>query len=49
MSEYTNQCKKLLDLIYDCYEKEDFDAIKRLLNINGFGSVEELEDIVEGE
>ena len=46
---YLNKCKKLLDLIYDCYEKEDFDTIKRLLDIYGFKSVEELEDIAKDE
>ena len=44
---YLNKCKKLLDLIYDCYEKEDFDTIRRLLDIYGFDSVEELEDIAK--
>ena len=47
--KYLNKCKKLLDLIYDCYEKEDFDTIKRLLDIYGFNSVEELEDIAKDE
>ena len=49
MSKYINKYKKLLDLIYDCYEKEDFDTIRRLLDIYGFDSVEELEDMVKGE
>ena len=44
-----NKCKKLLDLIYDYYEKEDFDRIMVLLDLYGFDSVEELEDIVKGE
>lgn len=47
--KYLNKYKKLLDLIYDCYEKEDFDTIKRLLDIYGFDSVEELEDIAKHE
>ena len=45
--EYINKCKKLLDLIYDYYEKEDFDKIRSLLSINGFDTLEELEDTVE--
>lgn len=49
MSEYINKCKKLLDLIYDYIAEEDFDKVRSLLNINGFKSVEELEDSVEGE
>ena len=44
-----HKCEKLLDLIYDCYEKEDFGKIMVLLDIYGFDSVEELEDIVKGE
>lgn len=47
MSEYINNCKKLLDLIYDYYEEEDFDTVRSLLSLNGFESVEELEDIIE--
>ena len=43
------KCEKLLDLIYDCYEKEDFGKIMVLLDIYGFDSVEELEDVVKGE
>ena len=46
---YLNKCKKLLDLIYECYKKEDFDTVKRLLDIFGFGSLEELEDIAKDE
>lgn len=49
MSEYINKCKKLLDLIYDCIAEEDFDKVRSLLSINGFKSVEELEDIAKGE
>ena len=49
MSEYINRCKKLLDLIYDYYEEEDFDKVRSLLSIHGFDSIEELEDIVENE
>ena len=49
MSKYINKCKKLLDLIYECIAEEDFDKVRSLLNINEFDSVEELEDIVEGE
>ena len=49
MSEYTNECKKLLDLIYDYIAEEDFDKVRSLLSINGFNTLEELEDIVEGE
>ena len=45
--EYLNNCKKLLDLIYDYYEEEDFDEVKNLLSLNGFDSIEELEDIIE--
>ena len=45
--EYLNKCKKILDLIYDCIEKEDFDKIRSLLSIYGFESVEELESFVE--
>lgn len=44
---YVNRCKKLLDLIYDYYEEEDFDKVRNLLSIHGFDSIEELEDIVE--
>ena len=44
---YINRCKKLLDLIYDYYEKEDFDKVRSLLSIHGFDTLEELEDIVE--
>ena len=47
MVEYINNYKKLLDLIYDYYEEEDFDTVRSLLSIYGFDSVEELEDIVE--
>ena len=46
---YINRCKKLLDLIYDYYEKEDFDKVRSLLSINGFDSIEELKNIIEGE
>ena len=49
MSEYINRCKKLLDLIYDCIAEEEFDKVISLLSIYGFDSVEELEDIIEGE
>ena len=49
MSEYINKCKKLLDLIYDCITEEDFDTVRSLLSIHGFDSIEELEDIIEGE
>ena len=44
---YLNTCKKLLDLIYDYYEEEDFDKVRSLLSIHGFDTLEELEDIVE--
>ena len=47
MSEYINNCKKLLDLICDCITEEDFDTVRNLLSLNGFDSVEELEDIIE--
>ena len=47
MSKYIDKCKKLLDLIYDYYEEEDFHTVRSLLSIYGFDSVEELEDIVE--
>ena len=47
MGEYINDCKKLLDLIYDYYEEEDFDTVRSLLSINGFDSIEELEDFVK--
>ena len=47
MSKYINNCKKLLDLIYDCIAEEDFDKVRSLLSINGFDSVEELEDIAK--
>ena len=47
MSEYINKCKKLLDLICDCIAEEDFDTVRSLLSLNGFESVEELEDIIE--
>ena len=47
MSEYINNCKKLLDLIYDCIAEEDFDIIRSLLGLNGFDSVEELEEFIE--
>lgn len=49
MNEYTNECKKLLDLIYDYYEEEDFDKVRSLLSIHGFDSIEELEDIINNE
>ena len=49
MSENINNYKKLLDLIYDYYEEEDFDKVMNLLSLNGFDSVEELENIVKGE
>ena len=45
--EYIKKCKKLLDLIYDYYEKEDFDKVRNLLSIHGFDSLEELENIVK--
>ena len=48
MSEYIDNYKKLLDLIYDYYEEEDFDKVRSLLSINGFDTLEELEDIVKG-
>lgn len=38
--KYLNKCKKLLDLIYDCYIKEDFDTIRRLLDIYGVNIVQ---------
>lgn len=47
MSKYTNKYKKLLDLIYDYIAEEDFDKVGRLLSIDGFDSVEELEDFVK--
>lgn len=47
MSEYTNKYKKLLDLIYDCIAEEDFDKVRSLLSLNGFDSVEELEEFIE--
>ena len=47
MSKYINKYKKLLDLIYDYIEEEDFDKVRSLLSIHGFDSVEELEDIIE--
>ena len=47
--EYINKCKKLLDLIYDYYEEEDFDKIRCLLSIQGFDTLEELEDIANKE
>ena len=43
-----NKCKKLLDLIYDYIAEEEFDKIMVLLDLYGFDSVEELEDIVKG-
>ena len=49
MSENINNYKKLLDSIYDCLAEEEFDKVKNLLSLNGFDSVEELEDFVEGE
>ena len=49
MSKYINKCKKLLDLIYDYIAEENFDTVRSLLSLNGFESVEELEDIVKGE
>ena len=49
MSENINNYNKLLDLIYDCITEEDFDTVRSLLDIYGFDSVEELEDIVKGE
>lgn len=49
MSKYINKCKKLLDLIYDYIAEEDFDKVRSLLSINGFDSLEELEDIAKGE
>ena len=45
--EYINKCKKLLDLIYDYYEEEDFDKVRCLLSIHGFDSLEELENLIE--
>ena len=47
MSKYIDKCKKLLDLIYDYYEEEDFDKVRSLLSLNGFDSIEELEDFVK--
>ena len=49
MSKYINEYKKLLDSIYDYIAEEDFDTVRSLLSLNGFDSVEELEDIVKGE
>ena len=47
MSKYINKYKKLLDLIYDYIAEEEFDKVRSLLSLNGFDSVEELENIVE--
>ena len=38
--QYLNKCKKILDLIYDCYIREDFDTIRRLLDIYGVDKVQ---------
>lgn len=46
MSENINNYKKLLDSIYDSIEEEEFDRVKNLLNLNGFDSLEELENAV---
>ena len=43
------KCEKLLALIYDYIAEEKFDKIMVLLDLYGFESVEELEDIVKGE
>ena len=45
--EYLNNCKKLLDLICDYIAEEEFDNVRNLLSLNGFDSVEELEDTIE--
>lgn len=45
--EYLNNCKKLLDLICDYIAEEEFDKVRNLLSLNGFDSVEELEDTIE--
>ena len=45
--EYLNNCKKLLDLICDYIAEEEFDKVGNLLSLNGFDSVEELEEFIE--
>ena len=45
--EYINNCKKLLDLICDYIAEEEFDKVRNLLSLNGFESVEEIQDIIE--
>ena len=47
MSENINNYKKLLDSICDYIEEEEFDKVRNLLGLNGFDSVEELEDAVK--